>query len=85
MSIDQYNAKFNKSLTLDDVYGKGYIARLTAEEVFECESNIVGTAMEFNQHCQSPTIKKPQLPWLRILYQDIFLKLFLCAQMIACC
>jgi hypothetical protein len=42
MSIDQYNAKFNKSLTLDDVYGKGYIARLTAEEVFECESNIVG-------------------------------------------
>lgn len=42
ISLDEYNRKLNKSLTLDDVYGEGYSASLTPEEVFECKTYIPG-------------------------------------------
>lgn len=38
MSIGEFNQKFGKNLSLDDVYGHGYVAALTPEEVFECKS-----------------------------------------------
>lgn len=40
MSIVDYNKKYGKSLTLDDVYGQGYSESLTPEEIFECKVSI---------------------------------------------
>lgn len=42
MSIDEFNAKFNKNLRLDDVYGQAYESSLTPEEIFNCKSLIEG-------------------------------------------
>ena len=36
MSIVDYNKKYGKSVTLDDIYGQGYSESLTPEEIFEC-------------------------------------------------
>lgn len=38
LRIDEFNKKYNKSLSLDDVYGDGYISRLTPEEIFDCKT-----------------------------------------------
>lgn len=37
MSIVDYNQKFGKSITLDDVYGQGYSESLTPEDIFNCK------------------------------------------------
>lgn len=37
MCITDYNTKYGKSITLNDVYGTGYTESLTPEELFECE------------------------------------------------
>lgn len=37
MSIVDYNMKFGKSITLDDVYGQGYSESLTPEDIFNCK------------------------------------------------
>lgn len=37
MSIVDYNKKYGKSITLDDVYGQGYSESLTPEDIFECK------------------------------------------------
>ncbi len=37
MSIVDYNKKFGKSITLDDVYGQGYSESLTPEDIFNCK------------------------------------------------
>lgn len=37
MSIVDYNNKYGKSITLDDVYGAGYSESLTPEEMFKCK------------------------------------------------
>lgn len=42
ISIDEFNAKFNKSLRLDDIYGLDYESSLTPEEIFNCKSRIDG-------------------------------------------
>lgn len=36
--IDEFNSKYKKSLSLDDVYGEGYISGLTPEEIYECKT-----------------------------------------------
>lgn len=40
--IDEFNKKYNTSLTLDDVYGKGFIENMTPEEVYKCKTFISG-------------------------------------------
>lgn len=40
MSIVDYNKKYGKSITLDEVYGQGYSESLTPEEIFECKVSI---------------------------------------------
>lgn len=40
MCITEYNKRFGKQLTLDDVYGNGYTESLTPEEIFECKAFI---------------------------------------------
>lgn len=40
ISIDEFNKTYNTSLTLDDVYGKGFMESLTPENVFECKTFI---------------------------------------------
>lgn len=40
MGITEYNRKYGKQLTLDDVYGAGYMDSLTPEEIFECKTFI---------------------------------------------
>lgn len=40
MSIVDYNKKYGKSITLDDIYGQGYSESLTPEEIFECKVSI---------------------------------------------
>lgn len=40
MSIVDYNKKYGKSVTLDDIYGQGYSESLTSEEIFECKVSI---------------------------------------------
>lgn len=37
MSIVDYNKKYGKSITLDDVYGQGYSESLTPEDIFGCK------------------------------------------------
>lgn len=37
MSIVDYNKKFGKSITLDDVYGQGYSESLTPKDIFNCK------------------------------------------------
>ena len=37
MSIVDYNEKYGKSITLDDVYGQGYSESLTPEDLFNCK------------------------------------------------
>lgn len=40
MSIVDYNKKYGRSITLDEVYGHGYSESLTPEEIFECKVSI---------------------------------------------
>ena len=37
ISITDFNKKYHKNLTLDDVYGKGFINSITSEEYLECK------------------------------------------------
>lgn len=40
MSIKDYNEKYGRKLSLDEVYGAGYTDTLTPEDIFKCESDI---------------------------------------------
>ena len=42
MSIDEFNKKTGKTVTLDDVYGHGYIDSLTEEDIYHCKSQFDG-------------------------------------------
>ena len=42
VSIDEFNKAHNTSLTLDDVYGRGFMDSMTPEEVYECKTYIPG-------------------------------------------
>lgn len=42
MNITDFNKKFGKNLSLDDVYGKGYIDSLSPEEYYLCKVFIPG-------------------------------------------
>ena len=42
IQIDDFNEKYNKALSLDDVYGKGFIENMTPEEVYKCKTFIPG-------------------------------------------
>lgn len=38
VSIDEFNKKYGTSYTLDDIYGQGYTASLSPEDIQECKS-----------------------------------------------
>lgn len=40
MTLSEFNKKYNKTLTLDDVYGSGYTESITPEEYLECNCMI---------------------------------------------
>lgn len=42
IQIDDFNEKYNKALSLDDVYGKGFVENMTPEEVYKCKAFIPG-------------------------------------------
>lgn len=42
IQIDEYNKKYNTTLTLDDVYGNGFMEKMTPEEVYKCKTFIPG-------------------------------------------
>lgn len=64
--IDDFNEKYNKALTLDDVYGTGFIDNMTPEEVYKCKTFIPG------KYGLEPNMPEYQYKDIAIAFADLF-------------